>query len=58
MHHEFNKKEQDLDIDFNLVNHNEGISPYLREKIKQDMKQWCKNNKKPNGDKYNLYSDG
>jgi len=35
-----------------------GLGPYFRMVLGEDMKKWCKNHKKPNGDNYDLYRDG
>jgi penicillin-binding protein 1A len=38
--------------------HNEGLATYFREQLRQDLMQWCRENKKPDGSNYNIYSDG
>lgn len=35
-----------------------GLGPYFRMVLGEDMKKWCKEHKKNNGDPYNLYRDG
>lgn len=35
-----------------------GIGPYFRMVLGEELKKWCEEHKKPNGDKYNLYKDG
>lgn len=45
-------------LDFKQASHNEGPAPYLREKLRADLKKWCKKHLKPNGKPYNLYTDG
>ena len=47
-----------LNLDFQKVDHNEGLAPYFREQIRPILKEWCSKNRKPNGDFYNLYTDG
>ena len=47
-----------LNLDYQKVDHNEGPAPYFREQLRSMMKEWCSNNKKPNGEYYNLYTDG
>ncbi|WP_247234904.1 transglycosylase domain-containing protein [Telluribacter sp. SYSU D00476] len=37
---------------------NENIAPYFREQLRQELAEWCSNQTKPNGDPYNLYTDG
>lgn len=38
--------------------HNNGLAPYFRSYIQQELLQWCKENKKKDGTPYNLYKDG
>ena len=45
-------------LDFKKASHNEGLAPYLRESLRVELKEWCKNNKKADGSNYNLYTDG
>ncbi|MFY8129117.1 MAG: transglycosylase domain-containing protein [Chitinophagaceae bacterium] len=35
-----------------------GIGPYFRSVLAEELKEWCDNHEKPNGEKYNLYKDG
>ena len=59
------KKESDslqglpLVIEFTKVSdHTQGIAQYFREYIRQELNNWSEKNPKPNGDKYNVYTDG
>ncbi|MGH2642646.1 MAG: transglycosylase domain-containing protein, partial [Chitinophagaceae bacterium] len=45
-------------LQYHKMNQNTGIAPYAREYIRQFMKDWCAHHQKPDGDNYNLYSDG
>tara|TARA_B110000881_G_scaffold212198_1_gene221604 strand:- start:687 stop:2930 length:2244 start_codon:yes stop_codon:yes gene_type:complete len=45
-------------LDFKKASHNEGLAPYFREHLRGKMKEWCLNNIKPDGSRYNLYTDG
>ena len=47
-----------LHLDYHRVDHNEGPAPYFREQLRPMMKEWCATHKKPNGEFYNLYTDG
>jgi penicillin-binding protein 1A len=38
--------------------HEQGLAPYFRQELRNFMKEWCKNNLKPDGEPYNLYTDG
>ena len=45
-------------LDFHPESHLDGSATYFREFLRDYMKNWCKENKKPNGDEYDIYSDG
>jgi penicillin-binding protein 1A len=45
-------------LDFKKASHNEGLAPYLREYLRGELKEWCKENQKADGSNYNLYTDG
>ncbi|HBI00398.1 PBP1A family penicillin-binding protein, partial [uncultured Flavobacterium sp.] len=45
-------------LDFNPESHLEGIATYFREYLRDYMKKWVKENKKPDGSEYNIYNDG
>ena len=47
-----------LELDFQKTGHNEGSSTYFREQLREMLKYWCSTHKKPNGEHYNLYTDG
>jgi len=47
-----------LDLNYNPESHREGIATYFRTYLDGFMKDWIKNNLKPDGTKYNLYNDG
>ena len=53
-------QKTDLDLNFSPESHREGIATYFREYLRGFMKEWAndKNNRKPDGSKYDLYSDG
>ena len=59
-------KNKHLDIDYQRVDHKEGLAPYFRESLRADLKKLFneKNEdgtfkiKKSDGSKYNVYSDG
>ncbi|MDX1908050.1 MAG: transglycosylase domain-containing protein [Bacteroidia bacterium] len=39
-------------------NHNEGLAPYFREFLRQELERWCKLHPGPDGTYPNLYTDG
>lgn len=47
-------KETEVELDFNPTTdmHHEGIAPYFRQVVEQEVKAWCKKNG------YSLYKDG
>jgi penicillin-binding protein 1A len=51
-------KSQDIVLDYQYEDHNNGPAVYFREWLKKDLNKWCKEHKKPNGENYNLYRDG
>jgi penicillin-binding protein 1A len=51
-------KEQPIELDYRNPDHNEGLATYFREYIRLELTQWCKENKKPDGEPYDLYRDG
>ncbi|NNL15861.1 MAG: penicillin-binding protein [Flavobacteriaceae bacterium] len=53
-------QELDLGLNYTPESHREGIATYFREYLREFMKNWAedKSNRKPDGSKYDLYSDG
>mgnify|MGYP003668999048 CR=1 FL=1 len=51
-------QKTDLDLNYSPESHREGIATYFRGYLDGFMKDWIKNNPKPDGTKYNLYNDG
>jgi penicillin-binding protein 1A len=51
-------KEMPIEVTFKRVGLSEGLAPYFREYLRQYMKKWIAKNPKPNGEEYNLYTDG
>lgn len=52
---------QQLTIDmsnFSIQDHTAGSATYFREYLRLYMNEWCKNNPKPDGSHYDIYSDG
>ncbi len=47
-----------LNVKFTPQDHDEGIGTYVREHIRRYMKQWAKENPKPDGTLYDINSDG
>ncbi|MEC3906362.1 transglycosylase domain-containing protein [Tamlana sp. 2201CG12-4] len=51
-------QQTELDIKYTPESHREGIATYFRGYLDGFMKDWIKDNPKPDGSKYNLYNDG
>jgi len=47
-----------IELSINKLTHHHGLAPYFREYVKAELLTWCKNNRKPDGSDYNLYTDG
>ncbi|RDK88572.1 penicillin-binding protein 1A [Marinirhabdus gelatinilytica] len=47
-----------LNVKFTPQDHDEGIATYFREYVRNYMKEWAKENPKPDGSLYNIDSDG
>ena len=53
-------KQQPLNLNYTPESHREGLATYFREFLRAHMKTWINddNNRKPDGSKYNLNTDG
>lgn len=51
-------QQTDLGLNYSPESHREGIATYFRMYLQAFMKDWIKNNPKPDGSKWNLYNDG
>jgi penicillin-binding protein 1A len=40
------------------IDHNNGIAPYFLDVIRDELKKWCSENERPDGENYNIYEDG
>ncbi len=47
-----------LTIDFTPDSHREGLATYFRAYLLEFMRNWVKENPKPDGEKYNIFRDG
>jgi penicillin-binding protein 1A len=47
-----------ITLNFKLESHREGTATYFREYLRDYMKKWVEENKKPDGSDYNIYKDG
>ncbi|ULC59803.1 transglycosylase domain-containing protein [Flaviramulus sp. BrNp1-15] len=51
-------QKTELDLNYTPQSHRDGIATYFRGYLDGFMKEWIKNNPKPDGTKWNLYNDG
>lgn len=51
-------KKQPIQLNYKKLDENNGLGPYFRMILGEEMKKWCKEHKKNNGDNYDLYRDG
>lgn len=47
-----------IKLNFHNPDFREGLGTYIREYIRQELKNWCDKNPKPDGGKWNVYEDG
>ncbi|MDD2675069.1 MAG: transglycosylase domain-containing protein [Flavobacterium sp.] len=47
-----------IKLNFKLETHKEGTATYFREYLRDYMKKWVEENKKPDGSDYDIYKDG
>jgi penicillin-binding protein 1A len=47
-----------LGLHYNNTTYNAGLAPYFRAYIQRELLTWCREHKKPDGNPYNLYTDG
>ncbi|HLP52526.1 MAG TPA: transglycosylase domain-containing protein [Chitinophagales bacterium] len=45
-------------LNFHNPDYREGVGTYIREYIRQELKNWCDKNPKPDGSKWDVYEDG
>ncbi|MCX8472112.1 MAG: transglycosylase domain-containing protein, partial [Sediminibacterium sp.] len=51
-------KKEPIRLFYQKLDENAGLAPYFRMIVGEELKKWCKENKKNNGENYNLYTDG
>ncbi len=51
-------QKKPLALKFQPESHHEGTATYFREYLRDYMKGWAKENKKPDGSEYDIYKDG
>ena len=51
-------KRRPIELNYKKLDETTGLGPYFRMILGEEMKKWCKEHRKNNGDNYNLYRDG
>ncbi len=51
-------KSKPIELNYKKLDETTGLGPYFRMVLGEEMKRWCKEHKKNNGDTYDLYRDG
>ena len=52
-------KQEEIDVThYTPQSHNDGLATYLREYIRNYMKDWCKHHRNSQGDHYDVHKDG
>lgn len=51
-------KTKPIVLNYKKMDETQGLAPYFRMVLGQEMKKWCKEHTKSNGDNYDLYRDG
>ncbi len=51
-------KTKPIQLNYKKMDETAGLAPYFRMVLGQEMKKWCKEHQKANGDNYDLYRDG
>ena len=53
-----NLQQLPLNIHYTPESHSDGYATYFRTHLQKMMRKWVQNNPKPNGEEYNIFSDG
>lgn len=51
-------KDKPIKLNFHPESPSDGLAPYFRASVAEYLKKWCKENKKPDGTNWNIYTDG
>lgn len=51
-------KNNPIRLNYRKLDESTGLAPYFRDVLRDQMKRWCKEHEKSNGDNYNIYRDG
>ncbi len=51
-------KQKETPLDYHKIDYHDGVAPYFRQIVEQQVKQVCRDLKKPDGTPYDIYKDG
>ncbi len=51
-------KQKPIQLNYKKLDQTTGLAPYFRMVLGEELKKWCRDHKKADGDNYNLYMDG
>lgn len=51
-------KSKETPLDYHKIDYHDGLAPYFRQIVEQQIKLVCKDLKKPDGTPYDIYKDG
>ncbi len=51
-------KQKPIKLKYRKLDNHQGLAPYFRQVVEQEVKKWCKQHEKQNGDQYDIYKDG
>jgi penicillin-binding protein 1A len=51
-------KQKDTPLDYHKIDYHDGVAPYFRQIVEQQVKQVCRDLKKSDGTPYDIYKDG
>ena len=51
-------KKNPIRLNYKKMDENNGIAPYFLDVIKEELKKWCREHEKEDGENYDLYEDG
>ena len=51
-------KKKPIKLDYHKLDYHEGLAPYFRQVVEQEVKRVCRELKKSDGEPYNIYKDG
>lgn len=47
-----------LTLHYTYEDHHQGLAPYFREQLRQEVQAWCATHPNEEGEEYNIYTDG